>query len=176
MNKSILSPVYATFCNGKPKIKQTAKWRMSADTLLLKRSLQPSQQTKFNLFNFRRKQMLLRRNMAAPGHLLQRNNMHMQRVHVVLHILASSAVLLIWNSWPSSCSSSCSGFLHSYERNQTATERCQGCAGRGFVCLFSCLYERCAAVTPRRMTVLTLQWIWFVYLFPFFYSNQKTKM
>lgn len=66
-------------------------------------------------------------------------------------VLASSAVLLIWKSWPRSCSCSSSCSWHCVEKTQTATERRQGCAQSRFVCLFVCfcLYERCAAVIPR---------------------------
>lgn len=124
--------------------------------------------------------MLLWRNMSGPCHPLRKNNVHMQRGHVVLQILASSAVLLIWNSWPCYRSSSCSCSWHCVEKKQTAAKRCQGCAGSCLVCLFVCLpVQQCAAVT----TTLNVRWFSHYVIaadliclcVPFFILTWKTK-
>lgn len=119
--------------------------------------------------------------MVPPWHPLWKSNEHMQRVRVVLQILASSAALLIWNSWPCSCCCSCSCSWHCVEKKkQTAAKKRQGWGGRRFVCLF---VRTCNALLWRQRCTLhwlshfpfnvSLQQITFVYLFLFSILTRK---
>lgn len=115
--------------------------------------------------------------MAAPWHLQQKNNVHVQRVHVVLRVPASSAVLLIRNSWPCSCSSSSSCSWHCVEKKNKQQQKdvkyVQLCL---FVCLFALLWfcECTYHSSHFSFNVSLLQQIWSVH-FPFFFQFQPEK-